>query len=139
MRYDKLILSVIPESKHGLLSLRYFIGAGIQLKYSCQEYLTETNVVYIFGSKKNMKMFSSICCINVHITKSPILSCLPAQHNSSSSSSSSENSSPPGSKRKPREAKIPASSSPPLQKKPSVAEIERAIGAGVFRDRNTDG
>ncbi|KAK1380624.1 Chlororespiratory reduction 3 [Heracleum sosnowskyi] len=87
-----------------------------------------------------MKMFSSICSINVHITKFPILSCLPSQHNKSSSSSS-ENTSPPppGSKRKPPEAKIPASSSPPLQKKPSVAEIERAIGAGVFRDRNLDG
>lgn len=85
-----------------------------------------------------MKMFSSICCINVPITKSPILSCLPTQQNNNSSSS--ENSSLPlGSKRKTGDAKIPTSSSPPLQKKPSVAEIERAIGAGVFRDRNIDG
>ncbi|KAL8105834.1 hypothetical protein AgCh_029581 [Apium graveolens] len=83
-------------------------------------------------------MFSSICCINVPITKSPILSCLPAQHNNSSTENSPP---PPGSKRKPREAKIPASASgsSSVQKKPSVAEIERAIGAGVFRDRNVDG
>lgn len=84
-----------------------------------------------------MKMLSSIRCINVPMTKSPILSCLPVQHNNSSSENSSPL--PLGSKRKPRDAKIPpASSSPSLQKKPSVAEIERAIGAGVFRDRNTD-
>ncbi|XP_017222003.1 probable NAD(P)H dehydrogenase subunit CRR3, chloroplastic [Daucus carota subsp. sativus] len=88
-----------------------------------------------------MKMFSSISCISVPITfpvaKSPVLCSLP--DNNSSNSSSEDSSSPAGSIRRTRKARIPTSSSQPLQKKPSVAEIERAIGAGVFRDRDTDG
>ncbi|XP_059649529.1 probable NAD(P)H dehydrogenase subunit CRR3, chloroplastic [Cornus florida] len=48
----------------------------------------------------------------------------------------------PQTKRTPPVRRIKTSTTPPptiqQQKQPSVAEIERAIGTGVFRDRDTD-
>ncbi|KAK9050304.1 hypothetical protein SSX86_030724 [Deinandra increscens subsp. villosa] len=56
-------------------------------------------------------------------------------------SSLSERSNPPESKPKVRRMNTtippqPPSGKQPMEKKPSVAEIERAIGAGVFKDRD---
>lgn len=79
------------------------------------------------------------------ITKTPIIFSVltPNNNNSSKNTSVSVPPLPPRSKRKPQELTISRTTtqSPPpttTQPKPSVAEIERAIGAGVFRDRDTD-
>uniref|UniRef100_A0A5B7C245 NAD(P)H dehydrogenase subunit CRR3, chloroplastic n=1 Tax=Davidia involucrata TaxID=16924 RepID=A0A5B7C245_DAVIN len=70
------------------------------------------------------------CLSCISLTKTHIFASLP-------------NNSPPQSNRKPPVRRINTATPPPppptiqQQKQPSIAEIERAIGAGIFRDRDT--
>ncbi|KAK3027666.1 hypothetical protein RJ639_041903 [Escallonia herrerae] len=76
---------------------------------------------------------ASFTCLST--TRTPILLCLANNSTSPPDNSHANHLKPPIPK---TNIAPPPPPPPPPQKQPSVAEIERAIGAGIFRDRDNN-